>query len=342
VIDWATVELPCLHLPIDSGSINKILPGGELGWSSPCRMSVPGSYESSITVRSSGGDGGGRATHITLSGNPSKFLQGHNVFGSDDLLSLVYDVYKIVCSSLGIVPRLSDLRKVKEGDYRLINIDINYSFELPTRGDVLAWIRAMEFKSKTRHGRPSKRGGTLYWGKSSSRWALKVYCKGEELEGGKKHRLPDQLKETPIAAWADNKLRLELRLLSKEIQELGIGQARDMTISRIETLFSQYVKRIEMNEQIALSSKVQLELPVKFQSTYIHWNNGVDLRSILPESTYYRHRKGLLPYGIDIGLRKEHADRSNVIPLIRVLEAAPVSIPDWAFEQGLIHSSARA
>ena len=26
------------------------------------------------------------ATHLSLSGNPSKFLQGHNIFGSDDLM----------------------------------------------------------------------------------------------------------------------------------------------------------------------------------------------------------------------------------------------------------------
>ena len=36
--------------------------------------------------RSVGGDGQGMATHLSLSGNPSKFLQGHNIFGSDDLM----------------------------------------------------------------------------------------------------------------------------------------------------------------------------------------------------------------------------------------------------------------
>ena len=35
-------------------------------------------------------------------------------------------------------------------------------------------------------------------------------------------------------------------------------------------------------------------------------------------------------------LRDVDKEPSNVIPLIRVLEAQPVGIPDWAIEQGLV------
>lgn len=67
------------------------------------------------------------------------------------------------------------------GDYKLVMADINYSFLLPTRGDVLSFIRALEFKAKTRHGRPSSKGGTLYFGQNSEYWAIKFYCKAEEI-----------------------------------------------------------------------------------------------------------------------------------------------------------------
>jgi II/X family phage/plasmid replication protein len=277
-----------------------------------------------------------------LSGNPSKFLQGHNVFGSDHLIDLVYDTYRVICQTLSLQPTLADLKAVKEGDYVIKNIDINYSFELPTRGDVLAWLRAMEYKSKTRHGRPSSRGGTLYFGQGTSRWKIKAYCKGEELEAGKKHGLPEALRETPLKDWANNKLRVEVTLLKKELQENEIGKARDLTVSRIQELYSQYIRRIEMNEQVALTGEVLEGLPLKYQSTYLHWLNGVDLRSVLTKPTYYRHRKALLEYGIDIALRREAAKRSNVVPLIRVLEARPAEIPSWAYEKGLIHRSAQA
>ena len=340
MIDWVTALLPCLHVPIDAGYVTKTTTGGEIEWQTRCRDSVKNSYDQGITIKSDGGNGEDMATHLLISGNPSKFLQGHNVFGSCELIPLLFDVYMDVCAAKGLQPSQEETASVQRGDYRIINIDFNQSFELPSRADVLAWIRGMEFKAKTRHGRPSRKGGTLYFGKGSSRWKMKFYCKGEELDAGKQHKLPDELEHTPIKGWADNKLRGELTLLAKELKELGLTIARDLTRNVLKSIFFEYLRKIDMNEQMTLSSEEQMGLPTKLQSTYLHWINGVDLRGILPESTYYRHRKGLLEHGIDIAIRKETADRSNVIPMIRVLEAKPASIPLWAFEQGLVHHSA--
>ena len=43
------------------------------------RLSVKGSHDSNITIRSH------TDNTIEISGNPAKFLQGHNVFGTNDL-----------------------------------------------------------------------------------------------------------------------------------------------------------------------------------------------------------------------------------------------------------------
>ncbi len=341
LIDWVTAVLPCRHVKLDSDRVFKVSPAGEIHWETACRISVAGSYESSISVKSVGVDDReeGTISHILLSGNPSKFLQGHNIFGSDDLLSLVADTYLEVMKILNINVNPIDYKFVKEGEYPLKMVDINYSYELPVRADVLSVIRSLEFKSKTRHGRPSMKGGTLYWGKSSARWALKAYSKGEEIEA-KNHQLPAELKSTKLAEWADNKLRLELRLKSKEMQEIGILKASDLTSDTAQKLFNEYVRRINMTEQIALSDDKELEIPRKLKSTYILWKNGDDLRSVLPKATYYRHRKDMLGYGINIDLRQDTSPTRNVIPLIRILEAKPAAIPTWAFSEKLIHRSA--
>jgi len=334
-------SLPCLHTPLNTGQIISISPDGTLDWQSPKRLVVQGSYDSNFRVTSDGADGQGRATHLKLSGNPAKFLQGHNVFGSDDLVSLMNDSYKKIIGILNLEPTLKDHRDVKAGNYKVTSFDVNYSYELPSRADVLAWIRAAEFKSKTRHGRPSSKGGTLYWGKSSKRWALKAYSKGEEIAAGKGHKLPASLLDTPLASWANNKLRLELRLLSKELDELNLKTANKITPRIVKNLFNEYIKRLQMTEQIKLSDKKLNELPQRLRSTYILWRDGYDLRSECPKRTYYRHRKELLEHGLDIALRSDDSNKSNVIPLIRVLEARPVSVPDWAFDLSLVHESAR-
>ena len=59
------------------------------------------------------------ATHLQISGNPSKFLQGHNVFGSDDVVALMSDVFDIVCQRFELQPTEQELCDVRSGNYEL-------------------------------------------------------------------------------------------------------------------------------------------------------------------------------------------------------------------------------
>jgi II/X family phage/plasmid replication protein len=55
----------------------------------------------------------------------------------------------------------------------------------------------------------------------------------------------------------------------------------------------------------------------------------------MTKPTFYRYRKVFLAYGIDIALVQE-STKSNVIPLVRYLEATPADIPQWAYDKGLV------
>ena len=58
---------------------------------------------------------------------------------------------------------------------------------------------------------------------------------------------------------------------------------------------------------------------------------------MLAKNTFYRYRRKLKEYDVDIGImRDSEQEDSKVIPLMRVLEAEPVGIPDWAIKQGLV------
>jgi len=307
VLDWSLVHFPIVHDPIASESI--------------------------------GGNGVGQATELWCNGNPSKFLQGHNVFGSDNVISLLYDVFCILVEQRNLQPTEEEINRIKTGDYPIKMFDVNYSFSLPSRADVLAFIRALEFKAKTRHGRPSTRGGTLYFGKNSHRWAIKLYCKAEEIQT-KRGKLPFELLGQGIETWVEDKLRIELRLLRKELEELNIKKVKDLENNVLSKLFNEYLRKIDMNEQIKLTEEVMMKMPNKLRSTYTLWSEGHDLRNMISKSTYYLHRRDLKEYGINIDLRPETTKKSNVVPLVRILEAVPAEIPHWAYEKGFVHHSA--
>lgn len=339
MIDWSLTHFPILHTPLSSGVVISVNADGTEDWRSPKRVQATGSFEKSISVKSIGGDGFGRATHLWMNGNPSKFLQGHNVFGSDDIVSLLFDVFLKLITQFNLKPTEEEIEVIRAGDYPIVMVDINYSFLLPSRADVLAFIRALEFKAKTRHGKPSTKGGTLYFGKTSEYWAMKFYCKAEEIQTTR-GKLPLQIQNKGIEKWVDNILRIELRLLSKQLKRLNIIKVKDLNQITVKQLFNQYLRQIDMTEQIKLTDQVMQNMPNKLRSTYTLWSEGHDLRSLISKSAYYRHRKDLKAFGINIDLRPESIKKSNVIPLVRILEAQPVEVPHWAFEQGLVHRSA--
>ncbi|PCJ46268.1 MAG: hypothetical protein COA74_13955 [Gammaproteobacteria bacterium] len=340
MIDFARVHLPLLHLPIRSGEVVSIGIDGEVEWCSPKLIQVVGSDDSRIFIKSVGGNGEGMATELWCHFNPSKVLQGHNVFGSDDFVALIYNSFiKFIMPQFDLKPTIEEMFLIKSGDYPICMVDINYSFELPSRADVRAFIRAAEYKSKTRHGRPSTKGGTLYYGKTSERWALKMYSKGDEISRAK-GKIPSRIANIGIEQWADNKLRVELRLHKKELTKLDIPKAKDLSIDRVRALFNEYVRRIDMSEQIMLTDETMMNMPNKLRSTYTLWKEGHDLRNLMSRTTHHRHRKELYnAYGINIDLRSESIKASNVVPLIRILEAKPAEIPLWAYEKGLVHHS---
>lgn len=340
VIDWVTAVLPCRHFPIDNGVVTKVDSSGEIEWLTRCRKQLEGSYSSKISVRSDGTlDELGRASHLFVSGNPSKFLQGHNIFGSDELVTLMREAYFCIVRLLELEPTPEDISLVTSGEYSLSRVDINYSYSLNSRADVLAWLRAVELTSKTRSGRAMMKGSTLYWQPASTRWSMKAYSKGDEIEA-RNHKLPIELQETLLPAWANDKLRVELTLKTKELKRQGIQCARDLTAKRANELYFEYLGKIEMAKQLKLSDSKERELPSSLRGTYVMWRDGYDLRGVLPKTTFYRHRKAFLEHGINIAVRHHEREISNVVPFIRILEAVPASIPDWAFEQGLVHGSA--
>lgn len=340
MIDWVTCTVPFRHPFIPSGSVVLLNEDGVIEKAIVRRRSVEGSHSSTITVRSLGSAGEGMAAAISLSGNPSKFLQGHNVFGSDDLLALVLDTFRVLDKVLSL--GIDDLTysRIARGEYEVSTVDINYSFELPSAADVQTWLSEAEMKTRSRCGRPTSVKGTVYWQKNSKRWAMKAYSKFQELlRGDKGHQLPLQLQATPLMAWAEKILRVELRLKKLELRDLTLTTAKDLA-KQVRTLFGAYQEKLTMPTQLQLFDKELFDLPPRVRLTYHAWKAGHNLREMLPRNTFYRHRKELLVHGIDISISMDREGTSNVVPFIRILEAKPVGVPQWAVDERLVHHSA--
>ena len=182
MIDWVTAVIPCTHKDlIVGGSILCFDRDGNEEWSTEKALSVVGSFDNRIQIKTHQQSfETGKPSHLWISGNPVKFLQGHNIFGSCDLVYLMSKLVDamILKGNLGICPTDFELALIRQGKYVVTRVDVNQSYHLANHVQVLSWIKAAANSSRLRYrGRGQFSGDTLYHGKSSRRWALKCYSK---------------------------------------------------------------------------------------------------------------------------------------------------------------------
>jgi II/X family phage/plasmid replication protein len=333
MIDWVTAKLPCDNT-LRSGCIAKLDADGYIEWSTESWLPVSGSHESNFMIKSL------TPQTIQVSGNPAKWLQGHNLFGTNDLKALMAaffsQLYELMADE-GLNPTIEQCDRITEGRYTISRVDINETWHLKNQYDVKAWIRAAgEKMSMPYRGKGVFSGDTLYWGKGSKYYYLKCYSKGDEINS-KKSNFPDALRTPQMLEYADRALRLELVLCSKALREWGINEPCFWSLDLPKMLLLKHIGTLDMSNNFKLSNNIVADLPSGLRLAYLAWLSGEDLRAILPKNTFYRYRRKLQEYDIDIVLIRDiDKPADNVIPMIRVLEAEPVGIPDWAIEQGLV------
>ena len=340
MIDWVTGKFTISHNPdvLRSGQSirTKIVDGVELiEYDIANRLSVKGSHDASITIRSH------TDSTVEISGNPAKFLQGHNVFGTNDLKYLVAKMIDKLCKidELQLKPTDIEYENIQQGNYHLTRVDVNEHFAFPSAQVARAWLRAAGNSANMKfRGAGLFIEGTLYF--EGKRYIPKIYFKYDEINSKKKgHRLPDELLQIPeLIEYAEKSLRFEIKILSTQLKDwclhLGCNWDADTATMLIN---DQFISKLQLSANMAIDSNVVESLPKNLRLTYAAWANGEDLRQVLSRATFYRYRTKLLEHGIDISIvQDKEAEQTNVVPMIRYLEAVPMGIPDWAYQKGLV------
>lgn len=343
MIDWLTFVAPLVHDssergPFYAGEVLSTEPdpthpsGYALAWSVLKRKAFEGSHSSAIQIQSTTVDG---ESSIAVSGNPAKWFQGHNIFGSDDLAGLVLEMLDRICKSVGLIPSADNLAAWAQGRIKLSRVDITYSFDLGTLPRVRNALRSLDATANLKHrGRGHFRGDSLLFGKGSRRWSLTLYAKGAEIEV---HKLPLGLTETPLPGYAQGLLRAEVRMQGLQLVTEQLEHVACWGDNTPSELHSRLLSGLQIAEASMLDAEVLDALSPRIQLAYTSWKDGHDLRAILPRNTFYRYRTELLKRGIDIAVKQERMgpDFANVVPLRTVLHAYPVGTPDWALGTAL-------
>lgn len=335
-IDWITGEVssPYMLAAIrdagarlyDTGRVTVIGPGGELRQEWAGAELVP-SHDTNLRVKSPDG------TTLWLSGNPVKWFQGHNLFGSTNALGLFLAAGVRVRETVGLFPGPATFKANEYCRPRFTRLDVTRSYRFPSDDHARAWLRDVAGAARSRHGAPMLKGTTVSWGKGSAHWGMVAYLKSQELRArGKGHQLPKSFppeKTRRLQDWATGVVRFELRLGRLELHGLeSIGSGL--------SLWQTYFDRITFNRNTEGLDMLTVTLPNHLQGYLARWERGEDLRAALSHPTFYRTRKAIMvATGIDIASKAPPREKGPQVA--SALDPAgwdPEPIEEYFYEPG--------
>jgi II/X family phage/plasmid replication protein len=342
MIDWVSAVVPLVGAGyLHNGRVVSMDPDGVIEWMALRRLEVEGSYSTKLQVRGRDDDA------LEFSGNPAKFLQGHNVFGSDALMPLMASALGEVATRLDVPPSADNLADWQSGAYPLTRVDIAGMIPLDSDKQVRKVLDLLGQHAKTKYQGASVKSGTVYIGKHSRRITLKLYAKGEELMSGKKgHGLCAKVApewHQPLLDYGRGMLRAELTLRGMELRDRGLDRASRWSRAVAVELLRERMNALELNDTLLLADDVVESLPSRLVPIYDAWKAGRDLQKLYARRTFYRYRKALLSFGIDIArVQPRVVVAENQYPLgvpLRQLLSAPFAdVPDWARGTALLAS----
>jgi hypothetical protein len=300
MLDWFSGYVGYDASGLETGWFYEVDEGGAMLRRSPRWRTAVGSFESGVQVtRGAATDRmlADAAQHgflcsqevLRVSGNPSKYLQGHNVAGPS--VARLGPVLQGLVRAFGEGLRPPDADAIALPAVHRSRVDVTTAVDLGSHQAVHEWIELAAATTRSRHGRALDAAGTVYWGKHSTRWSLKAYCKWCELHV---HPPADVLLLPDLLEWTRTHLRIELTLRRPELKDRG-------TLD--ESIIWEFFSRLEMR-----AMKTRLYAPEHLSGVLRlvleAWYGGCDFKSQpFPHRTRYHYRKQILEAtGVDISL----------------------------------------
>jgi II/X family phage/plasmid replication protein len=308
-----------------AGVVLSIDANGREEWRTEKRLPVTGSWDARIHLRRD------HYGLLEIDGNPSKFLQGHNLFGSEDIIALGHAVVARAYEAIRYTPTAEERALLAEDAVEVCRVDINRNWSFGTLARALNAIRALGQLSSMRHRGlgSAHQEGTVYFRQKSRRIAAKFYAKGHEL-AAREHTLPPRIEHRDeLHAYAQALVRFEVCFRAMWLKDHDLSLLANWRRITPAALLDEQLAKVRISEVVMRDARVLEDLPPRLQAVYQLWLEGHDIRGMYPRRTFYRYRTALLAFDIDVAVKRPRDD-SNVVPLRIVLHGQPAEIPSWA------------
>lgn len=247
------------------------------------------SYENTLWIKPS------TTGSVEISGNFYKFLNHHNVTGTNDLVGLVTDLIQHLATlDIGIEPTEQELKDLQDGKFRLFRVDVNKAILFESKVAALDYLEHLKSTASYPYRKKTIYSNGVYFGMRSKRWCLKFYHKGTEVQVHKngEYHLDDEIK-----ALADLMVRAEMRINSQQLKDWDLAFGHQWSKDIAQSLLDKTLSKLEVP-----TKPIVLEEP-KFESRadrkfYKCWLDGdaeicYSLRAIQRYTKRFLHEYGI-------------------------------------------------
>ncbi|PFH10936.1 II/X family phage/plasmid replication protein [Collimonas sp. PA-H2] len=255
-------------------------------------------------------------TKIAIRCCPLKPLQGHNIFGTNNLVPLCYHMIFYVLTTLDIQFTPSQREGWKSGHFKLRDLHITNRFGVDSH-DLVGSLLAHLLRNVSLKRRPSTMekgiGIRLFGANPGATFAM--YDKRKEFEDKRNHEQKylrallgnDSSKvEKLLLKEASSSIRLEAKFDGGWLEKRNLDSGISWTTEKVRELFLDELAQLRLGEVPSMEDVSQLIGGLKdkkLELTALAWLHGQDLSKFHGPQTLHKRRKAIMKeIGIDIKL----------------------------------------
>ncbi|WP_244256420.1 phage/plasmid replication protein, II/X family [Burkholderia gladioli] len=281
-------------------------------------------------------------TAISIICNPLKVMQGHNVFGTNNLRALAPEIIVRVLDHLGVAYTDDDVAAWLAGNFNVLAVDITHRYRLPENVTVSDIRRHMIRNMAIERYRPAAllQGTGVRFNAASSYGAWLIYDKYQEMEDKRTHAFPvlaavhgDQADDVwnLLATTAKNSARVELKLEKEYLKQHGLNRGSAWTAVTANEVYDRElaVLRLERHKPMSVLRDSTASVTNRIHRRTLElWSMGRDLKALFSRATLASHRKAIIgACGIDI---ERDVPAIEPLPMVELLAISNrLSIPKW-------------
>jgi len=290
--------------------------------------------------------------YVEIKCSPAKLVQGHNLFGSDDLKKCSLDMLEILYMAY---PTLTGY--LNHSDWSVHQVDLTYHSWANSPSEANQFINALANVSQGQTKARTAYNGTVYFGKKNTRIKkIKVYNKHAEvlnyinsIKNKKKQEEVKKFFPDHLIKWSEGMIRWESSIKTRWLERrnlpillkdlIKVFNAKELWTESTKEIFKalegeemQLIKDEDILDKLkqyfptvnAKSGSITYGVANSCYRTYraIKSDGFISVKQTSPSSTFYRHLDMLHDIGFSKALLqnlKGEGLQCEVIPLVRYI-----------------------